>query len=218
MREDQSILRLLDANYTFLNDRLARHYGIPNVYGNHLRRVPLSPEFDARRGLLGQSGLLTVTSYANRTSVVLRGHWVLDKFLNAPPPPPPPNVPPLEKTGEIGELPLRELLEMHRANPACMGCHAPMDPLGFALENFDAVGRWRNVDAGVTIDASAVLPDGTAFEGPAGLRSLLLREPERFAATVAERLLTYALGRGLTYKDAPTVREITRQAAQDDYR
>ncbi len=218
VREDQSILRLLDANYTFLNDRLARHYGIPNVYGNHLRRVPLSPEFDARRGLLGQSALLTVTSYANRTSVVLRGHWVLDKFLNAPPPPPPPNVPPLEKTGEIGELPLRELLEMHRANPACMGCHAPMDPLGFALENFDAIGRWRTVDAGVTIDASAVLPDGTAFEGPAGLRSLLLREPERFAATVTERLLTYALGRGLTYKDAPTVREITRQAAQDDYR
>jgi hypothetical protein len=218
LREDRSILRLLDADYTFLNERLARHYGIPNVYGSHFRRVTLGPEFDMRRGLLGKGGLLTVTSYGNRTSVVLRGHWVLKNLLSAPPPPPPPNIPPLENAGAIGELPLRQLLEKHRSRPACKVCHAPMDPLGFALENFDAIGQWRTTDAGVPIDASGVLPDGTAFEGPAGLRSVLLRSPERFASTVAERLLTYALGRGVEYYDAPAVRAIVREAARNDYR
>ena len=218
LREDQSVLRLVDADYTFLNERLARHYGIPNVYGSHFRRVTLGPGFDARRGLLGHGSLLTVTSYANRTSVVLRGHWILENLLNAPPPPPPPDVPALESAGAIGEMPLRQLMEKHRELPACSGCHAPMDPLGFALENFDAVGQWRITDAGTTIDASAVLPDGTAFGGPAGLRQVLLRSPERFAHTVAERLLTYALGRGVEYYDSPTVREIVRQAAREDYR
>ena len=218
LREDQSVLRLLDADYTFLNERLARHYGIPNIYGSHFRRVTLGPEFDPRRGLLGHGSLLTVTSYANRTSVVLRGHWILQNLLNAPPPPPPPDVPALESAGAIGEVPLRQLMEKHRELPACSGCHAPMDPLGFALENFDAVGKWRVTDAGATIDASALLPDGTAFGGPAGLRQVLLRSPERFAHTVAEKLLTYALGRGVEYYDRPTVREIVRQAAREDYR
>jgi hypothetical protein len=218
LREDQSIARLMDADYTFLNERLARHYGIPDVYGSHFRRVPLGPAFDARRGLLGHGSLLTVTSYANRTSVVLRGHWILENLLNAPPPPPPPDVPALEDAGAIGEMPLRQLMEKHRERAACRVCHAPMDPLGFALENFDAVGRWRTIDAGDPIDASAALPDGTAFEGPAGLRRVLLSEPDRLAATVAERLLTYALGRGVDYYDRPALRQIVREAAQDGYR
>jgi hypothetical protein len=218
LREDQSVLRLLDADYTFVNERLARHYGIPNIYGSHFRRVTLGPELDARRGLLGQGSLLTVTSYANRTSVVLRGKWVLENLLGAPPPPPPGAVPPLEASGAIDALPLRELMERHRASPVCKSCHAPMDPLGFALENFDAIGRWRPADAGAPIDASAVLPDGTAFDGPAGLRKVLLRRPEQFVNTVAERMLTYAVGRGLEYYDAPAIRQIVREAAGDDYR
>jgi hypothetical protein len=218
LREDRSVLALLDADYTFLNERLARHYGIPDVYGSHFRRVTLGPDFDARRGLLGQGSLLTVTSYANRTSVVLRGKWVLENILSAPPPPAPPAVPALEKTGAIGSLPLRQLMEQHRANPVCRACHAPMDPLGFALENFDAVGKWRTVDAGTPVDASAVLPDGTAFEGPSGLRTVLLQRPEQFAGTVAERLLTYAIGRGLEYYDMPAMRQILREAAKDEYR
>ena len=218
VREDKSVLDLLNADYTFVDERLAKHYGIPNVYGSHFRRVTLPPAFDARRGLLGHGSLLTVTSYANRTSVVLRGHWILENLLNAPPPPPPPDVPALESTGAIGEMPLRQLLEKHREHPACKVCHAPMDPLGFALENFDAVGRWRTIDAGNRIDATAVLPDGTAFEGPAGLRRTLLDSPERLAATVADRLLTYALGRGLDQYDRPAIREIVRDAARGDYR
>jgi hypothetical protein len=218
LREDQSVLRMLDADYTFLNERLAKHYGIPNVYGSHFRRVALGPEFDARRGLLGQGSLLTVTSYANRTSVVLRGKWVLENILGAPPPPPPPNIPALERNGAIGKLPLRQLMEAHRANPVCAVCHSRMDPLGFALENFDAIGQWRTADAGTPIDASAVVPDGTKFDGPAGLRKVLLSRPEQFAGTVIERLLTYALGRGLEYYDTPAIRDITRSAAKDDYR
>jgi hypothetical protein len=218
LREDKSILRMLDADYTFLNERLARHYGIPNIYGSHFRRVTLGPEFDVRRGLLGQGSLLTVTSYANRTSVVLRGKWVLENILNTPPPPAPPNVPALEKTGTIGSQPLRQLMERHRASPACSVCHVRMDPLGFSLENFDAIGQWRTADANARIDASAVLPDGAAFEGPAGLRQVLLRQPEQFASTVADRMLTYALGRGLEPYDAPAIRKIVRDAARDDYR
>ena len=218
LRDDHSVLRLLDADYTFLNERLARHYGIPGVYGSHFRRVTLGPAFEARRGLTGQGSLLTVTSYANRTSVVLRGKWVLENILGAPPPPPPPNVPDLEKSGTIGKVPLRQLMEQHRANAACAACHARMDPLGFALENFDAIGQWRAADADTPIDASAMLPDGTTFDGPAGLRKVLLSHPEQFAATVAERLLTYALGRGLEHYDAPAIRRIVRDAARDDYR
>ena len=218
LREDQSVLRLLDADYTFLNERLARHYGVPDVYGSHFRRVSLGPELGARRGLMGQGSLLTVTSYANRTSVVLRGKWILENILSSPPPPAPPDVPALERTGTIGELPLRQLMEQHRANPVCAACHSQMDPLGFALENFDAIGRWRTTDAGTPIDASGVLVDGTTFEGPAGLREVLLDRPEQFAGTVAERMLTYALGRGLEHYDMPALRTIVREAARDDYR
>jgi hypothetical protein len=219
LREDQSVLRLLDANYTFLNERLARHYGVPNVYGSHFRRVTLGPEFEARRGLLGHGSLLTVTSYGNRTSVVLRGKWLLENILGAPPPPPPPNAPSLDDSATAGKpLPLRQLMEQHRKNPGCASCHASIDPLGFALENFDAVGRWRTADAGTPIDMSATLPDGRQLSGPSGLRNMLLGQPEDFAYVVAERMLTYALGRGLEYYDVPAVRKIVREAAREDYR
>ena len=217
LREDRSLLRLLDADYTFVNERLARHYGIPNVYGNRFRRVTLP---DAERGgLLGHGSILTVTSYANRTSPVLRGKWLLDNFLGAPPPAPPPDIPALgENTATRTPTSVRERLEEHRRNPACAVCHAPMDPLGFALENFDAIGAWRTTDALNPVDASASLPDGTRFEGPAGLRTLLLSKREQFVRTVTEKLLTYALGREIEYYDAPVVRQITRAAAADDYR
>ncbi|HYR89227.1 MAG TPA: DUF1592 domain-containing protein [Terriglobia bacterium] len=219
LREDQSVLRLLDANYTFLNERLARHYGIPDVYGSHFRRVTLGPEFDARRGLVGQGSLLTVTSYANRTSVVLRGKWLLENLLGAPPPPPPPDVPSLEDSGTDGKpLPLRQLMEKHRENPGCASCHASIDPLGFALENYDAVGRWRTADAGTPVDSSGVLPDGTQLQGPSGLRNVLLSRPEEFVNVFAERMLVYALGRGVEYYDFPAIRNIAREAARQEYR
>ena len=219
LREDQSVLRLLDANYTFLNERLARHYGIPDVYGSHFRRVTLGPEFDARRGLLGQGSLLTVTSYANRTSLVLRGKWLLDNILGAPPPPPPPNVPGLEESGTDGKpLPLRQLMERHRKNPGCASCHASIDPLGFVLENFDAIGRWRTTDAGTPIDSSGVLPDGTRLDSPAALRNVLLSRPEEFAAVFAGKMLVYALGRRVEYYDFPAIRRIVRESAPQEYR
>ena len=219
IREDRSLLELLSANYTFVNERLARHYGIPGIYGDRFRRVTLDPEHP-RGGLLGHGGLLMVTSYPNRTSPVVRGKWLLETILGAPPPEPPPNVPGLPDRGEGGEpASVRERLERHRANPACAGCHAPMDPLGFALENFDAIGTWRaDSEAGLPIDASATMPSGAAFEGPAGLRRVLLSRDEDFAATVTEKLLAYALGRGLEYTDRPAVRRILRAAAADDYR
>ena len=219
IREDRSLLELLSANYTFVNERLARHYGIAGVYGDRFRRVTLDAEHP-RGGLLGHGGLLMVTSYPNRTSPVVRGKWLLETILGAPPPEPPPNVPGLPDRGEGGEpASVRERLERHRANPACAGCHAPMDPLGFALENFDAIGTWRaDSEAGLPIDASATMPSGAAFEGPAGLRRVLLSRGEDFAATVTEKLLAYALGRGLEYTDRPAVRRILRAAAADDYR
>jgi hypothetical protein len=219
LRKDDSVLRLLDSDYTFLNERLARHYGVPNVYGSHFRRVALGPEFEARRGLLGHGSLLTVTSYANRTSVVLRGKWLLENILGAPPAPPPPNVPALEETGAGGKpLPLRQLMEAHRKNPACASCHVRMDPLGFALENFDAIGRWRTADAGTPIDSSGVLPDGTKLDGPSGLRRVLLTQPQEFVSVLSDRMLTYALGRGLEYYDVPAIRKIVRDSAREDYR
>ncbi len=219
IREDRSLLELLSANYTFVNERLARHYGIPGVYGDRFRRVTLDPDHP-RGGLLGHGGLLMVTSYPNRTSPVVRGKWLLETILGAPPPEPPANVPGLPDRGEGGEpASVRERLERHRANPACAGCHAPMDPLGFALENFDAIGSWRAAsEAGRPIDASATMPSGDAFEGPAGLRRVLLSRGEDFAATVTEKLLAYALGRGLEHTDRPAVRRILREAADDDYR
>ena len=217
MREDRSVLEFLDTDYTFLNNRLAEHYEIPGVYGSHFRRVKLS---DGKRGgLLGQGAILTATSYDNRTSPVTRGKWVLENLLGTPPPPPPPNVPFLkEQTAGDKILTMRERMEQHRANPACASCHKLMDPLGFALENFDGIGKWRTAEAGTPIDPSGVLPDGTPFQGPAELRKVLLTKREGFVTTVTEKLLTYALGRGLEYYDAPAVRKITREAAPSEHR
>ena len=215
VRADRSVLDLLSADYTFLNDRLARHYGIPGVYGSHYRRVEYPDQ--RRAGLLGHGSILTVTSHPNRTSPVVRGKWLLENLLGAPPPPPPPDVPELEEN-DHGAKPatVRERLEQHRASPTCAACHAHMDPLGFALENFDAVGQWRSVeaDADAPIDASGTLPDGTPFTQPAEFRRGLLGEPwaSEFVATVTEKLLTYAIGRGLDYHDAPAVRAIKRDA------
>ena len=217
LREGHSVLDLLDGDYTFLNEQLARHYGIPNVYGTRFRRVTLTDE--ARHGLLGHGSVLTVTAFATRTSPVVRGKWILDNLLGASPPPPPPNVPTLQEKTDTGQaLSMREAIVMHRASPACASCHALMDPLGFALENFDGVGRWRTMsEANTPIDASGNLPNGTKFEGVNGLRQVLLSQPERFVSTVTEKLLTYALGRGVEYYDMPAVRTIVREAAPGDY-
>ena len=217
LRENRSTLDLLAADYTFVNERLARHYGIPGVRGSHFRRVGLDEA--ARGGLLGHGSILTVTSYANRTSPVNRGKWVLENILGTPPPPPPPNVPELA-TAEGGQaLSMREAMAQHRANPVCASCHQLMDPVGLSLENFDAIGRWRDrSETKQTIDASGELPDGATFDGPAELKAALLSHPDRFVTTVAEKLLIYALGRGVEYYDAPTVRAIVREAADDDYR
>ena len=216
LREDRSVLDLLNADYTFLNERLARHYAIPNIYGSHFRRVTMKDE--NRRGLLGQGSILMVTSYANRTSPTLRGKWILENMLGAPPPPPPPNVPSLMDRGDDGKiLSVRQQMEQHRANPQCASCHAQMDPLGFALENFDATGKWRTVSGAnaTPVDASGALPDGTKFDGPAQLRQLLLSRSQQFLTVVTEKFLTYALGRGLEYYDEPSVRKIMRTAAPD---
>ena len=219
LREDRSVLSLLNADYTFLNERLARFYGIPNVYGTEFRRVSLAGH-DERRGLLGQGSILTVTSYANRTSPTIRGKWLLENVLGTPPPPPPPNVPSLKEDDADGGkvLTMRERMEEHRKNPVCAGCHVRMDPLGFALENFDGIGQWRTTESGVPINASGELPDGAKFDGPAGLRKVLLAHPDQFAGTVTERLLTYALGRGMEYYDMPAIRKIAKKAAECDYR
>ena len=219
LREDRSVLDLLNADYSFLNERLARHYGISEVYGSHFRRVVLRDE--NRWGLLGKGSISIVTSYANRTSPTIRGKWLLENFLGSPPPPPPPNVPSLKDRNEEGRiLSIRQQMERHRANPACAGCHARMDPLGFALDNYDVLGRWRNTSGAdnTPIDSSGVLPDGTKFQGPAGLRKILLANPQQFVTTVTEKLLTYALGRGVEYYDQPAVRKIVRGAASNNYR
>jgi mono/diheme cytochrome c family protein len=218
VREDRSAFDLLRANYTFLNERLARHYGIPGVKGSHFRRVELEKD-SMRLGLLGQGSILTVTSYPDRTSPVKRGKWILENLLGTPPPPPLPNVGDLKVTGDTGAvLSMRQRMELHRANPVCASCHSMMDPLGLALENFDAVGKWRTLGEGsAPIDASSVLPGGAPFEGPAGLRKELLAS-DRFVATLTEKMLTYALGRGLEHYDAPAVRAILREAAPGDYR
>ena len=221
LREDRSVRELLEADYTFVNERLARHYGIPNVYGSHFRRVTYAD--DRRAGLLGHGSILTVTSPPHRTSPVVRGKWLLENLLGAPPPPPPPNVPSLSEA-EGGEKPasMRERMAQHRKNPVCASCHAKIDPLGFALENFDAVGRWRERNGAeeTLIDASGELPDGAPFDGPSTFRDALLREPwgTEFVGSITEKLLTYALGRGLEYYDAPVVRRIIREAKAGDYR
>ena len=216
MQEDRSVIDLLTADYTFVNERLARHYGIPGIYGDRFRRVPVTDE--RRRGLLGQGSVLTVTSYATRTSPVLRGKWVLENLLSAPPPPPPPNVPDLEDTPNTEGMAIRDRMVKHRANPACASCHARMDPYGFALENFDAIGRWRTREGdGKAIDASATLPDGTSFNGPSELRAAILRRPEEFVKTFTRKLLIYGVGRGLEASDEPIVRRIVSQA-RDGYK
>ena len=218
LREDRSVLDLLTADYTFLNERLAKHYGIPGVYGSRFRRVAL-PKDSQRGGLLRHGSILAVTSYATRTSPVIRGQWVLDNILGAPPPPPPANVPVLEEDSVNAALPMRARLTQHRSNPVCANCHATIDPVGFALENFDALGRWRDhhADSGA-IDVSGGLPGIGELDGVAGLEAGLLKRPALFAGRVTEKLLTFALGRGVEYYDAPAVRQILRDAAPDDYR
>ncbi len=219
VREDRSAIDLLAADYTFVNERLARHYDIPHVYGDHFRRVGTA-DHPMRGGLLGQGSMLTVQSLSTRTSPVKRGIWVLENILGTPPPDPPPDVPELEASANDGrELTMREAMERHRANPTCAACHRLMDPLGLALENFDAVGRWRETDAsGEPLDVSGELPDGTRFAGVAELKQALLANPEPFLRTLTEKLLTYALGRGLEYADAPAVRRIVRDAASREHR
>ena len=217
MREDRSVIDLLRADYTFVNERLARHYGIANVYGSQFRRVPVTEE--GRKGLLGHGSILTLTSHATRTSPVVRGKWILENILGTPPPSPPPDVPTL-KENEKGQKPktMREQMAQHRANPTCASCHKIMDPIGFALENFDAVGAWRTEDAGIPIDASGELTDGTHIDGVVALRNAILARPDLFAGTMTEKLLVYALGRGLDHHDMPVVRAILRDAAEKDYR
>jgi len=220
IREDRSVLDLLDADYTFVNDRLAKHYGIPQIQGSHFRRIPITD--DSRGGLLGQGSILTITSHPVRTSPVFRGKWILTNLLGSPPPDPPANVPPLPDKGGVyaGREPsMRERMAAHRDNPACASCHAMIDPLGFGLERFDPVGRLREVDDRFQpIDSSGVLPDGTPFNGVAELRRALLKRPARFVGTLTEKLLTYALGRGLEYYDMPAVRAIVRRAEDQEYR
>jgi hypothetical protein len=224
MREDRSVLDLLNADYTFVNERLARHYGIPNVYGTRFRRVAVTD--DARRGLLGKGSMLLVTSHAWRTSPVVRGKWVLDNLLSAPVPPMPNNVPPLNEDANRGGriLTMRERMEEHRKNPGCAACHKIMDPIGLSMENFDAVGAWRTRDGdsvttqGSPIDSRGQLLDGTPIDGVVTLRKALLRQPDMFVQTVVEKLMIYGLGRGLQAYDMPSVRAIVRDSAQSNYR
>jgi hypothetical protein len=218
VHEDRNVLDLLTADYTFLDERLAKHYGIPNVYGSQFRRVSLADTL--RRGLLGQGSILTVTSLPTRTSPVARGKWILENILGTPPPAPPANVPSLKEDANSGgeEPSLRQRMEEHRKNPSCAGCHRIMDPIGFSLENFDAVGRWRVKEGNRSIDASGELADGTKVDGPAALRQALLGRSDQFVQTLTEKLLTYALGRGVRYYDMPTVRAIDRDAGRNDYR
>ena len=223
IRENRPVTELLTADYTFVNERLAKHYGIPGVYGSHFRRVTLGEELDARRGLLGKGSLLAVSSQPIRTSPVIRGYWVLQNLLGVPPPPPPPDVPELEvkevdAAGNTALPSMRAQMEQHRENPACSGCHMLMDPIGFALESFDAIGRWRTMDGATPIDPSSVMYDGTPIHGAADLRAFLLKYDEQFLRTTAEKFLTYALGRGLEYYDMPVVRAVVRDAAKEDYR
>jgi hypothetical protein len=217
LKEDRSILELLTSNETFLNEQLARHYGVSGIYGSHFRRVTLKDE--NRFGLLGKGSVLAVTSYTTRTSPTIRGKWLLENILAAPMPPPPPNIPTLESSNKSGKpLAVREMLELHRTNATCAGCHSRMDPLGLSLENFDAIGQWRATDSGTPIDASGVLLDGTKVNGPRELRQAIMAQQKQFAKAVTEKLLTYSLGRGLEYYDVPAVRGIDRAAEADNYR
>ncbi len=217
VREDRSVLDLLRADYTFLNERLAKHYGIPHIYGSRFRRVALQPG-SRRGGLLRHGSILSVTSYPNRTSPVIRGNWVLENVIGTPTPPPPPDVPALDEKVISADLPIRERFAAHREDPSCAVCHKIIDPVGFALENYDAVGRWRESEGGRPVDASGGLPDGRELVGAAALEEALLSRPDLFARTLAEKLLTFALGRGIEYHDSPAVRAIVREAGEADYR
>jgi hypothetical protein len=217
VREDRNVVDLLNADYTFVDERLAAHYGMPGIHGSQFRRVAVQE--DARRGLLGQSSFLLVTSVANRTSPVARGKWILENILGSPAPLPPPNVPPLkENEGVPQPTSLRARMEEHRKNPTCAACHKIMDPIGFSLDNFDLIGTWRASESGAPIDATGQLVDGTKLDGPASLRSALLSRSDVFVSTVTEKLLTYATGRALKYYDMPVVRSVDRDAAKNDYR
>jgi hypothetical protein len=215
VREDLSILRLLDADFTFVNERLAHHYGIPGIYGERFQRVSVTDP--ARRGILGHGSFLTMTSVATRTSPVTRGKWILDNLLGLPPGDPPPNVPSIEESASTGRETVRDQMTRHRTDPVCAACHEIMDPFGFALENFDAVGRWRDLDNGLAINPRDEFFDGSTVEGIAGLREFLVGKRELFLQTATEKLMTYALGRSLTPADQPTVREIMRASASDDH-
>jgi hypothetical protein len=217
LSEDRSVLDLLTADYTFLNERLARHYGIAGIYGSQFRRVALKDDF--RKGLLGQGSILAVTSHAERTSPVVRGKWILENILGMPVPPPPPDVPLLKENKDRDKpLTMREQMMEHRANAVCASCHKTMDPIGLALENFDAVGAWRTRDAGGPLDVSGELADGTKVNGVLDLRNAIVSRPELFAGTLTEKLMIYALGRGLDYRDMPAMRGIVREAAQNHYK
>jgi hypothetical protein len=221
--EDRSVLDLLTADYTFVNERLAKHYDIPGVRGSEFRRVKLDASQSARWGLLGKGEFLTVSSQPGRTSPVIRGNWVLRNILGVPAPDPPPNVPALkpraaDAAGNARPPTMREQMTEHRSNPACQGCHKLMDPIGFALEPFDAIGRWRSEDGGSVIDAHDVMYDGTVVDGPAGVRTFLVKYQEQYLRNVTQNLLTYALGRGVEYNDMPTVRRILHTAAGDGYK
>jgi hypothetical protein len=217
LRENRSVTELLTAKYTFVNERLAKHYGIPNIRGSRFQRIEL-PANSPRGGLLGQGSVLTLTSYSTRTSPVLRGKYVLENLLASPPPPPPPNVPSLKTEGDQAQaLSLKEAMLKHRASPACANCHARMDPIGFAMENFDAVGKWRDQDAGKPVEASSTLADGTVVDGVAGVRALVLRDPERFAAAIAEKLLMFGISRNVQYFDVPSIRKIVRDSKNSNF-
>ena len=223
VREDRSVLDLMTADYTFVNERLAAHYGIPNIYGPEFRRVTLGAELDARRGLLGKGSVLMTTSLTTRTSPVARGKWVLMNILGTLAPEPPPSVPELEQEVENGQeiagaVSIRSRMEEHRGNPVCSSCHRIMDPIGFALENFDGIGMWRTRDGEEPVIASGTFVDGTEFEGPSELREVLMKYSEQFVRTITEKLLVYAVGRAVDYNDMPAVRSIVREAASDDYR
>jgi hypothetical protein len=223
VREDRSVVELLNANYTFVNERLAKHYGLPNIYGSQFRRVTLGPDMETRWGLLGKGAFLTTTSKPERTSPVTRGKWIMGNILGMSPPNPPPDVPPLparaaDATGNAKEPTMRQRMLDHRVRADCIQCHALMDPIGFSLENFDGVALWRTLDAGQPIDTAAQVFDGTKIDGPAELRKWLLGYSDQFVEVVAEKLLTYALGRGVEYQDMPLVRAISRDAARGDNR
>jgi hypothetical protein len=216
VEEDRSLLEVLDSEYTFLNERLAKHYGIEGVSGDEFRRVAL--EGGQRGGILTQASLLTLTAYPTRTSPVLRGKWILENLLGTPPPPPPADVPAFPENKKDEARSVRERLEQHRANPTCASCHARMDGLGFGLENYDAIGRWRDTDGEASVDSSGEMPTGERFDGPAELRSILLDHKDAFVHTLTEKLLTYALGRGLERYDRPVIEEIAASVAADEYR